>query len=276
MIVRALSALALAPLLIGLILAGSRSALFALLVIAAALLLWEWLRLKESFSLIVYLPLLCAQTLMMYTGYRGYPGWIGIELTVILVGLFAWSLVEYRPGEVVSTRVGFRFMGVVYCGVPMMMVDALRAMQMGGKLICVVLFVVWATDTGAYLVGRTWGQAKIVPNISPNKTWAGFWGGTAAGMGIGVVSMQGFGLPFGWIESLGLGLLLALASHAGDLVESVLKRESGVKDAGQLIPGHGGLLDRLDSLLFVVPIFYAYLRVRTSGVPLGAWFLVGF
>lgn len=275
MIVRALSALALAPLLIGLILAGSRTALFVLLVAASVLLLWEWLRLREPLLPIPHVPLLLAQILMLYTGYRGYPGWVGIELSLILVGLFAWSLVEYRPGEQVSPKVGFRFMGVVYCGVPLMFIDGLRAMPMGGKLICVLLFVVWATDTGAYLVGRTWGQAKIVPNISPNKTWAGFWGGTGAGVVIGAAALKGFGVPFGWTESLGVSLLLALSSHAGDLVESVLKREAGVKDAGRLIPGHGGLLDRLDSLLFVAPIFYAYLRVRTSGVPLGAWFLGG-
>ncbi|MBF0262516.1 MAG: phosphatidate cytidylyltransferase [Magnetococcales bacterium] len=273
MIVRALSALALAPLLIGLILAGSRAALFVLLVAASVLLLWEWLRLREPLLLIPHVPLILAQILMMYTGYRGYPGWIGIQLSLILVGLFAWSLVEYRPGGQVSPLVGFRFMGVVYCGVPLMFIDGLRAMPMGGKLICVMLFIVWATDTGAYLVGRTWGQAKIVPNISPNKTWAGFWGGTGAGVVIGTAALQGFGVPFGWVESLGLSLLLALSSHAGDLVESVLKREAGVKDAGRLIPGHGGLLDRLDSLLFVAPIFYSYLRVRWSGVPLGAWFL---
>ncbi|MBF0342158.1 MAG: phosphatidate cytidylyltransferase [Magnetococcales bacterium] len=272
MIARTLSALALAPLLIWLLLVGSRTMLLPLLLVAGGLLLWEWLRLKETFSLWIFLPLCFVQSLMIYTGFRGYPGWIGLELVLILMGVFVWSLLEYRPGENVSARAGFRFMGVVYCGVPLMLLDGVRGMWHGGALVCLLLFVVWATDTGALLVGKRWGRAKIVPAISPNKTWAGFWGGTAAGTLVGLISAAGFGLPFSWRESLGLGLMLSLAGQVGDLVESVLKRESGVKDTGQLIPGHGGLLDRLDSLLFVAPVFYAYLRVRWSDVSLGAWF----
>ncbi|MBF0212666.1 MAG: phosphatidate cytidylyltransferase [Magnetococcales bacterium] len=275
MLARTLSAVALAPLLIWLLLAGSRFVLFLLLLAAGALLLWEWLRLKEPFSPLIHLPLLLAQSMMMYTGFRGYPGWIGLELVLILLALFAWSLVEYRPGTGVSARVGFRYLGVVYCGVPLMLLDGIRAMHHGGALICLLLFVVWATDTGAYLVGRKWGRSRIAPSISPNKTWAGFWGGTVMGSLLGLVSVLGFGLPFSWIEGLALGLVLSLSGQVGDLVESVLKRECGVKDTGQLIPGHGGLLDRLDSLLFVAPIFYAFLRLRGSDLSLGAWFFGG-
>ncbi|MBF0270480.1 MAG: phosphatidate cytidylyltransferase [Magnetococcales bacterium] len=275
MIARSLSAIALAPLLILLLLAGSRFALFVLLLVAGGVLLWEWLRMKEPFSPVIHVPLLLAQSMVLYTGYRGYPGWIGLELMLVLLALFAWSLVEYRPGEAVSPRAGFRFMGVVYCGVPLMLLDGIRAMQHGGALICLLLFVVWATDTGAYLVGRKWGRSRIAPNISPNKTWAGFWGGTSLGTLVGWVGVLGFGLPFTGIQGLVLGLVLSLVGQAGDLVESVLKREAGIKDTGQLIPGHGGLLDRLDSLLFVTPVFYAYLRLRWSGVPLGAWFFGG-
>ncbi|MBF0614282.1 MAG: phosphatidate cytidylyltransferase [Magnetococcales bacterium] len=275
MVVRTLSAVVLAPLLIWLLLAGPRMWFFVVLLVASGVLLWEWLRLKNLFSYLLMIPLLLAQFLVMYTGYRGYLGWIGLELVLILLALFAWSLVEYRPGGSVSDRAGFRFMGVVYCGVPLMLLDGVRAMPHGGALVCLLLFVVWATDTGAYLVGRKWGTTKLVPAISPGKTWAGFWGGTLAGTAMGWAGMVGFSLPFSWLEGLVLGGVLSMAGAVGDLVESVLKREAGVKDSSQLIPGHGGLLDRLDSLLFVAPLFYAYLRVRGSGISMGAWFFGG-
>lgn len=274
MIARLLSALVLIPLLLLLLLAGSREMLLPLLMVASALLLWEWVGLHQRpVALPGFLPLLGAVWLLLGTGFWVGLDWIGLELSLILSGFLAWGLLDYQPGKMVSVVAGFRFMGVVYCGVPLLLVDGIRAMKHGGELICLLLFVIWATDTGALVAGRTWGRRKLAPHISPNKTWAGFWGGLCLGTLAGVASARGFGFPFSVWEGVMLGALLSFAGQVGDLLESVLKREAGVKDAGNLIPGHGGLLDRLDSLLVAIPVFALYLRA--SGASVGAYFLGG-
>lgn len=275
MILRALSALVLAPLLILLLLEGSRLALFVVLMMVAPVLLWEWMRLKEPVTLVGFVLMLVGAWWLMWTGFLGHMGWIPLEIGMILLIFMAWSLVEFQPGKVVSSLVGFRFMGVLYCAMPLLVLDGIRARPQGGWLICLLMFVIWATDTGAYLVGRTWGKRKLVPVISPNKTWAGFWGGTLLGTLVGVGIVLLFGSLFSWQEGLLLALLLSLAGQIGDLVVSLLKREVGVKDTGNLIPGHGGLLDRLDSLLFAIPTFAFYLHWHSSDSTMGAWILGG-
>ncbi|MBF0439116.1 MAG: phosphatidate cytidylyltransferase [Magnetococcales bacterium] len=267
---RILSGSALAPLLILLLLAGSRVMLFPLLMLAALFLLWEWVRLHEAISVVVFAPLLGAVWLLLGTGFMGHADWIGMELVLILGLLLSLGLIEYQPGMVITERIGFRFMGVVYCGVPLLLLDGIRGMEHGGSMICFLLIIIWFTDSGAYFVGRKFGRRKISPIISPNKTWAGFWGGTGLGLVAGVGSVMVFKTPFSLSEGMLLGLVLSLSGQVGDFVESLFKRESGVKDSGQLIPGHGGLLDRLDSLLFAIPVFAGYLQLRESGLIWGA------
>jgi phosphatidate cytidylyltransferase len=120
-----------------------------------------------------------------------------------------------------------------------------------------VLLAVFADDTAAYLVGRLVGRHKLAPALSPGKTWEGFVAGTAAAVAVSFFALyeQDFlTIP----ESLALGAAIALAGAAGDLFESALKRDLDVKDSGQLLGGHGGMLDRIDSLLFAAPAaFYA-------------------
>lgn len=118
------------------------------------------------------------------------------------------------------------------------------------------VMLVWAADTGAYFVGVRLGRRKLAPRISPNKSWEGFWGGLA---GAGLIALLGFkllGLTWGDLPALLLlTVVAAVMSVAGDLFESLLKRHSGQKDSGRLIPGHGGMLDRLDSILAALPVF---------------------
>tara|TARA_B100000686_G_C16221490_1_gene680397 strand:+ start:119 stop:535 length:417 start_codon:yes stop_codon:yes gene_type:complete len=117
-------------------------------------------------------------------------------------------------------------------------------------LIILWLFLVlWATDSGAYFVGRTFGKKRLVPRISPGKTWAGLYGGTAAGAIIGV-SIAAIVHDFSMLRAVLLSILISLVGQGGDLAISAVKRHFDVKDMGTMIPGHGGVLDRLDSLLF--------------------------
>jgi phosphatidate cytidylyltransferase len=146
--------------------------------------------------------------------------------------------------------------GVIYVGLPALALVWLRNHVPGGAEHVLWLFlVVWATDIFAYFAGRSIGGAKLAPSISPGKTWAGLYGGMAgAGLTGGVVALA-FGAGF-WPASV-LAALLAVVAQIGDLFESALKRRAGVKDSGHLIPGHGGLLDRIDGLVFAAPLFAA-------------------
>ncbi len=124
----------------------------------------------------------------------------------------------------------------------------------------VVLVGIWATDIASYFAGSAFGRWHPLPDISPGKTEAGFIGGVAVGAGVVLLGSGTFGLLSSG-EALGLGLVVALGSQLGDLVQSVMKRDAGVKDASDLIPGHGGVLDRFDSFLFAYPLTFLYLSV---------------
>jgi phosphatidate cytidylyltransferase len=143
--------------------------------------------------------------------------------------------------------------GTLYIGMPALCLAALRMHAPHGVWVVVGLFItVWAADTGALVLGRLLGGPKLVPALSPNKTWSGIAGGVvlpAASLSLYVMYLGGSG----WRAAL-LGAVLALAGHVGDLFESWVKRRVGRKNRGSLIPGHGGVLDRVDSTLFVAPL----------------------
>lgn len=130
--------------------------------------------------------------------------------------------------------------------------------QADTKGLAVVLFgmvIVWTTDSGAYLFGRQFGQHKLAPQISPNKTWEGSIGGSVfAVVVIPTVFTFGHWLPYSYIQLLGIALILSVGGQIGDLIESAFKRYFNVKDSGNILPGHGGILDRFDSMLVVMPL----------------------
>lgn len=141
--------------------------------------------------------------------------------------------------------------GVVYCGLPVLALVLIRDQPNGLAMALWTLALVWATDIGAYFAGRAIGGPKLSPRISPNKTWAGLVGGVALAGAFGAAMHAFYALP------LRLALAtpaLAVLAQAGDLYESWLKRCAGVKDSGNVLPGHGGIMDRLDGLVPVAPV----------------------
>jgi phosphatidate cytidylyltransferase len=137
-------------------------------------------------------------------------------------------------------------------------------MDYGREWVVLTLFSVFAVDTSAYFVGRAIGRHQLAPQLSPKKTWEGAIGGMAGALLISPLIDYSLDTPMGLGRVLGLGALIAVVSQVGDLLESYFKRSVGVKDAGGLVPGHGGVLDRLDSVVFTVVVVYYYIQWATG------------
>jgi phosphatidate cytidylyltransferase len=127
------------------------------------------------------------------------------------------------------------------------------------------ILTTWASDTAAFFAGRAWGRHQLTPLLSPKKTWEGAAAGLTAATATTLACALVLGLPLSPLLAVAAGLLLGLVAQLGDLAESLLKRQTGVKDAGSAIPGHGGVLDRIDSLLFVLPAAYYLASLVGSG-----------
>ena len=150
---------------------------------------------------------------------------------------------------------GFLIISVLYLGMGFYYFFDTRD-TLGLVYILLALFTIWATDSGAYFVGRSLGKRKLWPEISPNKTVEGFFGGIISALVIGVLFYAFTSLDYSLMQLLLISLVIAVFGQLGDLVQSAYKRHYGVKDAGNILPGHGGVLDRLDSLIFILPILH--------------------
>ncbi len=171
-------------------------------------------------------------------------GGIAWTLIVIVAGLgvcWEWFQMSRRePGALLA--------GLVYTGLAILALGWLRMNpDVGRSILLFLLFVVWSSDVGAYLAGRIFGGRKLAPSISPGKTWSGAAGGLAAAILVGLAGALLWRGPV--LPAILAAMALGVASQLGDLLESGAKRRFGVKDSGRLIPGHGGLLDRLDGLM---------------------------
>jgi phosphatidate cytidylyltransferase len=168
---------------------------------------------------------------------------------------------EIKSGLLDSAVVVF---GVFYIAWLLSHMILLRGLEQGPYLIFFLFLVTWANDTGAYYTGKLIGKHQMSPKISPSKTWEGTAGGLMASVAAAFICRGWFLPSLPVSDALGLGLLFGVMAPLGDLCESVLKRSAGVKDSGRLIPGHGGILDRIDSLIFTTPTFYYWLlAIRT-------------
>lgn len=153
----------------------------------------------------------------------------------------------------------------LYIGLGLGYFVSLRALDNGLIWVAVAMVGTWISDTGAYLAGSRWGRHRLALAISPSKSWEGVYGGLVTGI-VSVWAIAWLGLGLAHWQGLLLGTVLVAAATLGDLAESVIKRQVGAKDSGSLIPGHGGMLDRIDSLLFVAPaVYYVALILTGSG-----------
>jgi phosphatidate cytidylyltransferase len=252
LLLRVLSSLVLAPLAVAAAWTGGLT--FLIFWAAAALLvLWEWDTLvcerdRNSVLLTGAAALVAAATLLAF-------GRTGIAIALIVLGLFGVAALASR------VRRRWCAAGLAYAATLMIAPVLLRNDPVLGFVVLVFLFVVvWATDIAAYVVGRVLGGPKLMPAVSPNKTWSGAIGGALASMigGMVVAHLSGFG---NLVAPAVLALLLSIVSQSGDLLESAIKRRFGAKDTSALIPGHGGLMDRLDG----------FVAAALAGALIGLW-----
>ncbi|MBI3355784.1 MAG: phosphatidate cytidylyltransferase [Nitrospirae bacterium] len=184
-------------------------------------------------------------------------------LALLLAMLFSSTPIEHRLKD--STVALF---GVLYLGLTLSTLVSTRALPAGEWFVLFVALVTWAADTGAYYAGTLWGKHLVAPSVSPKKTVEGLLGGMALAVGCAFLAHAWFLPQLSKLDMLILGILLTGSGLLGDLCESAIKRSVGVKDSGGILPGHGGMLDRLDSLLFTAPTFYYYVTwVRGISPP---------
>lgn len=259
---RVITALVLAPIIIGglFFLPPSGFAVFTALVLAIAG--WEWANIagvvtqlgRWAYGLVI----LVAMALSYTAPVIPVLGILMVFWVLIALAVVRYPSLEFLWAPLVTQLI----LGVAVLAGAWLALNHLRAgdLQLGQAssnllLILYTFFVVWGADIGAYFAGRAFGKRKLAPAVSPGKTLAGVWGGLA------VVALLATGVGL-WFELSGLlfiqfllvSLITAVASVFGDLFESMLKRHRGIKDSSQLLPGHGGLLDRLDSLVAAIPV----------------------
>lgn len=233
---------------------------FLLMAVAATRLSIEWARMSAPKASLraaaaVTVAILLAMSATRFGAQEG--AWAVLVLGALAVALLFGRLTQRL------TDVAF---GVIYIGAPVLAMLWLRESEFGREWTALLFAVTWGADTGAFLVGSLLKGPKLQPRLSPKKTWSGLFGGLALGTAAALVFPLVFDLPLSLPTAALIGLVGSAATVAGDLWESALKRRFGVKDSGGLIPGHGGLLDRVDGLMFAALVI---------AIARGAWALTG-
>jgi phosphatidate cytidylyltransferase len=274
---RALSAVVLIPIVIALVFFGGWVA-FAAAALALFIGAYELhgmfahkgLHPLTSLSVVLGLDFLLAA---MFYALRPDPliplTLVGLGLSALIIISFAWLMLTRKTLDGILADWGLTLAAALYLGWPLAFFLLLRGSTLGTNTLgfwwlLALFFMVWTNDTFALLTGHYFGHTKLAPLISPAKTWEGFFGGLVftviAALVFTIVLPNIFYRPLGvpWYHAVILGILVAIASTVGDLAESLLKRGTGVKDSGTIVPGHGGILDRMDSLLFAVLVVFFY------------------
>lgn len=249
---RIVSALSLLPVVLGVIYLGGWW-FAAFLALGAVLMIVEWGQLVD-----ISRPQIVVSGILVVSFLAGAQTvadalYTNPDLAARILASFIIILVIVRPA-VILNRPGFRaLVGIAYVGMAVVSLAWLRALDENGLLLVWLFFAVWAMDVGGYFAGKGIGGPKLAPKISPKKTWAGFIGGILLSALVGGV----IAYLFDWIPvkfAASGAAAIAVVAQMGDLYESAVKRHFDVKDSGTLIPGHGGILDRVDGLIFAAPI----------------------
>ncbi len=179
-----------------------------------------------------------------------------------LLAILVARLFSHRPVDGALEDVASTFFGVFYVSLLFAFQVAVRTGVEGKRWLVFLFFIIWASDIGAYFIGVPFGKHRLYEKVSQKKSIEGLLGALVAASGMALLCSVWFMPPVGRGEAVAVAVVLAAVGTIGDLVESLLKRAAGVKDSGGIIPGHGGILDRMDSMLFAAPVLYYYLQIR--------------
>ena len=224
----------------------------AALTLVLALAAWEWsgfLGAGLAARLVFLVPTVLGA--LLWWSVSATQEGLRITLWLALVfwtAMLLWVFWRPQTSRAAVFIAGVLALSLAWCALVRMRVD----WTLGRQAVMYALLVVWVADSGAYFSGRAWGERKLAPSVSPGKTWAGMWGGLAACALLGLVVALLARLPV--LSFVLVTVAVGVYSVVGDLVESLCKRFAGLKDSGTLIPGHGGVLDRFDSLLAAAPL----------------------
>ncbi len=258
---RLLSALILIPLFILIVVYGGEAGFALLMMGVAGLGLWEFIRLVDPFPRAPGMLSLLGGIGLVGAAYGGGLEWFGLGVTLLVLLQLCLAVIEGGEMQANLRQAGLRVLGMLYVACPLGVAVALRGAPRGGEYILLACGIVWVGDTGAFYAGSVLGRHRLAPRVSPNKSVEGAVAGLVASMGAAWVLGKVLGIPLGPLASLLLGGLIGAVGQVGDLTESFIKRSLHVKDTGRLIPGHGGILDRIDSVLFAMPILYLGVRL---------------
>lgn len=234
---------------------------FAVIAAFVGLAAWEYSRMFQGMAFRPAMPLIVGGTWLLL-GVRAYfPAYAIPALTALVLMAMTWHLCAYERGcPSAGTDFAITLGGFVYFGWIGAYLIELRFLPDGLWWFLLILPTVWISDSAAYFVGRAWGKQPLAPRLSPRKTWEGYWAGVLAGTlsGAGLAWLLGYiaSLSISWWQGGATGLMLSILVTLGDLGESMFKRQAGLKDSSNLIPGHGGFFDRIDGWLWAAAIGY--------------------
>ncbi len=264
---RVITALVGLPLLIAIVGFGGELGFTILVAIWGLLAVFEFYRMvaASKVSPLTYFGLIWT-LLFILSPHFDYDPLIPILLTSAVILSLIWLLLR-RQKEGAFTGWSWTMGGILYIGWLLSYFVALRGLDDGRNWVFLALFTTFASDTAAFFVGRAWGKHHLAPHISPGKTWEGAIAGVCGAIIVSLLFTIStpLHLPLTYWQAILLGLLVSVFGQLGDLVESLLKRNMGVKESGKLIPGHGGVLDRIDSVVFAGIVVYYYALSLNAG-----------
>ena len=290
---RVLTAVVLIPLVLILVLRAPVAVLALVAGAAALLAIRELLKLAEWYNIhAFYVPtyIYCALIFIAIAVFPGVTdmlstaGFAYFAVAAAVIAPFLFLALAMRASELTS---GFpaamvSAFAVVYVALPMASLVQMREQWRGAFFLLYLLLLVWAGDIFAYLIGKAFGRHRMSPRVSPKKTWEGAAASVVASVAVGIAMFNNapavssalmrfhlieqkdgiFTSPASLVPTIVLSIILNVAAQFGDLVESLIKRGAGIKDSGAILPGHGGMLDRIDALLFAAPVLWCYMAWR--------------
>ena len=259
MLVRILSALVMLPLVLAVLLLLPPWGTLALALVAAAAAVWEFAALSAALGAPVPRAATAAGAMAACAAFISPEPPLTIVLSAIVVAIAALAIAGGRPSRDMLAAVASACFAALWIGIPLGTLVAVRKFASAETLLPLILTIV-VSDSGQYYAGRMFGRHKLSPLISPKKTVEGAIGGIVLAIPAMIWSGSYFLPGVGWPWLALLGAAIAVLGMTGDLFESAIKRAADMKDSSTLIPGHGGVLDRLDSWFFAAPVYYAFLR----------------